>query len=466
MISIGDMPLNQFKRNGCLLFAIALVWTWVHTLFWSNASSGITYDNLLFGVNADWLASVAASTVALVAWALSRALFRARREHIAAARLSLVVCIIMLAGLSLLVAGSVSSLEALRVAGYLLTGLGSGSFMFAIGRAMVGLGNLEIILSVFAGLAVSAALCIVFEAMDQWLVTLCMFAIPFVSFPLLNKALVKQQPDELVESPSRQDGANLRTLTIVMLVSAFAVGLTVGFMGGFGGQGATISLGSSDVVVNRYLINLIICVIALVVLLALGTSYLKSLVALVIGAGALLVANSIFGAGIGQVTHIASLCLFTSLLWSSCGICTSTRHDVRFFAFGIALYQVGQIVGVVLFSMLNLAGQSLPESISLLAAFALLTAGAIILANTNRLSIDSVTSAVDTRQQALAVAAEFGLTEREAEIFSLMVDGLDVEDISNQLFITQGTVRTHTKRIYAKLDVHSKKEALALVKGN
>ncbi len=48
------------------------------------------------------------------------------------------------------------------------------------------------------------------------------------------------------------------------------------------------------------------------------------------------------------------------------------------------------------------------------------------------------------------------LTPRESEILLLMARGLSNADIAEQSFISQGTVKTHVKRILAKLDLHDR----------
>lgn len=55
------------------------------------------------------------------------------------------------------------------------------------------------------------------------------------------------------------------------------------------------------------------------------------------------------------------------------------------------------------------------------------------------------------------------LTRREREVLSLLVDGLDQQGIAANLFISPETARTHVQRILRKLDVHSRREAIALV---
>lgn len=54
------------------------------------------------------------------------------------------------------------------------------------------------------------------------------------------------------------------------------------------------------------------------------------------------------------------------------------------------------------------------------------------------------------------------LSDREIDILKLMVDGLDYKKIAAQLFISPFTVRAHTRKIYEKLHVHSKAQAIQL----
>ena len=54
------------------------------------------------------------------------------------------------------------------------------------------------------------------------------------------------------------------------------------------------------------------------------------------------------------------------------------------------------------------------------------------------------------------------LTDRETEILMLMVDGLDYKKIAEKLFISPLTVRTHTSKIYEKLHVNSKAQAIQM----
>ncbi len=62
--------------------------------------------------------------------------------------------------------------------------------------------------------------------------------------------------------------------------------------------------------------------------------------------------------------------------------------------------------------------------------------------------------------------SEFKLTPRETEILHLLTEGLSFKKIGDKLFISSYTVHSHIKRIYEKLHVHSKTEAVAKVLKN
>lgn len=61
-------------------------------------------------------------------------------------------------------------------------------------------------------------------------------------------------------------------------------------------------------------------------------------------------------------------------------------------------------------------------------------------------------------------AARFGLSQREEEVLRLTVAGYSPARIAEELSISPETVRTHKKRIYAKLDVHRHDELMRVVR--
>jgi DNA-binding NarL/FixJ family response regulator len=57
----------------------------------------------------------------------------------------------------------------------------------------------------------------------------------------------------------------------------------------------------------------------------------------------------------------------------------------------------------------------------------------------------------------------YGLTTREKEILTLLVDGLTMKQIAKGLNVSYHTIDTHLRNIYEKLHVHSRSAAVAKV---
>lgn len=56
----------------------------------------------------------------------------------------------------------------------------------------------------------------------------------------------------------------------------------------------------------------------------------------------------------------------------------------------------------------------------------------------------------------------FGLSSRETEVLSLLVQGTTAPYIAKAFFISEATVRTHIRNIYRKTDIHKKNDLVAL----
>jgi DNA-binding NarL/FixJ family response regulator len=55
---------------------------------------------------------------------------------------------------------------------------------------------------------------------------------------------------------------------------------------------------------------------------------------------------------------------------------------------------------------------------------------------------------------------DYGLSSREKEVLQHLVDGLSKRQIADKLFVSQNTIDTHLRNIYAKLQVNSKVSAV------
>lgn len=85
---------------------------------------------------------------------------------------------------------------------------------------------------------------------------------------------------------------------------------------------------------------------------------------------------------------------------------------------------------------------------------------------------EAIDAACDGRfyiDAALAEGAEYGaedgdltLTERQREILQMFADGYHTDRVAEALGLSSETVRTHTKRILAKLGAHTRTHAVAI----
>ena len=53
-----------------------------------------------------------------------------------------------------------------------------------------------------------------------------------------------------------------------------------------------------------------------------------------------------------------------------------------------------------------------------------------------------------------------GVTRRELEILQLIADGLSNREIAQRLFVSENTVKTHSSRLFEKLDARRRTQAV------
>lgn len=80
----------------------------------------------------------------------------------------------------------------------------------------------------------------------------------------------------------------------------------------------------------------------------------------------------------------------------------------------------------------------------------------------------SFTRSIVVRQDLIPLCCQqlkkrYQLTVRETEILELLARGRDLARMADVLFVSQNTIRSHTRNLYKKLNVHSKQEALDLL---
>lgn len=87
------------------------------------------------------------------------------------------------------------------------------------------------------------------------------------------------------------------------------------------------------------------------------------------------------------------------------------------------------------------------------------------------MGLDNDASVADVREETMRHLAErmgsrFMLSDREVEVLALYALGHTQKRVAEELFISQGTVHAHIKRIYAKTDLHSRQELIDFLQRN
>jgi DNA-binding CsgD family transcriptional regulator len=60
----------------------------------------------------------------------------------------------------------------------------------------------------------------------------------------------------------------------------------------------------------------------------------------------------------------------------------------------------------------------------------------------------------------LTAADQLGLSARELQVLQLMAEGLSNQEIAGRLFVSLNTIKTHSSRIFEKLDVRRRTQAI------
>jgi DNA-binding CsgD family transcriptional regulator/MFS family permease len=66
-------------------------------------------------------------------------------------------------------------------------------------------------------------------------------------------------------------------------------------------------------------------------------------------------------------------------------------------------------------------------------------------------------------KQCALLVRQYRLTARESEVMELIARGNSVAHIAETLIVSENTIRTHSKRLYVKLNIHKRQELLALL---
>ncbi|MEG0374872.1 MAG: helix-turn-helix transcriptional regulator [Raoultibacter sp.] len=198
-------------------------------------------------------------------------------------------------------------------------------------------------------------------------------------------------------------------------------------------------------------------------------------IALPLSAAGFLLLPLIWNAAGGIVNAFAQLGSMVAgiILWC---MLAETAQDTKLppallFPVALVCTNAAQLAGTVI-GFLNAEtlkqGDLVLTTVALVSVYLLLMAALFLfkdktLAGNEDVQVQAATpeETLSARCEEIALAHQF--TPRETEIFQLLAQGYTMPVISEKLFVSENTVKSHVKSIYQKLDIHVRSELIELV---
>ena len=209
-------------------------------------------------------------------------------------------------------------------------------------------------------------------------------------------------------------------------------------------------------------------------------SFLYATIVLTAGIVAMLIATqlSLPDSALSVFESLAAMTLVFSRLvfWVVVVRAFCALREKRLLVAGIAFAGYG-LSSIAWNGLLVAFGSSAELLVSLLVAYALITLIMLVCEKTNkawdpgqgsgvRVDCEGDTLVDSFVQKCTDMAEAYRLSPRETEVFILLAQGNTRQSIQEKLFLSDGTVKTHTKRIYDKLGIHSRQEMFDKLFGN
>lgn len=185
---------------------------------------------------------------------------------------------------------------------------------------------------------------------------------------------------------------------------------------------------------------------------------------------------------IGSVA-VALLAVSFYAVWAvlACVAHKSGASAIKVFGLGYGFAALGATAGVFIGNILHMSPEVNESTVSIVGSLLVVVSVIVALLFLNKrginlLMIPAKSDDVDEKEETFdadvrprfklrcrQIAERHGLSPRETEVMLLMAKGKDAKAISEMLFVSYNTARTHIKNVYAKLDVHNRSEFIAVI---
>lgn len=277
--------------------------------------------------------------------------------------------------------------------------------------------------------------------------------------------------------PSREGASSIRSLYVLVLVIFLVSSVATGFI-----NSGTASYAPSMNTLVRDTLNVIVT-LAIIALIAASKSLERVKFTLVVVLIVLLFSGiflatlfqqSWFTVGIGLMqtskSCVSLLLLMLVLLENSRSDASMTERSLllKFVVPTLASTFISYLIVPLIAEGLGLAYSDFWGVLSLLLGFAL---GVFLFVFLSSLVIRYLPGATSSSETSLgseapagpdatasAMREVYGLTEKEAEVLALLLEGNTYKKIAALMYVSDSTVQSHAKSIYRKVDVHTKQE--------
>ncbi|MGI6105584.1 MAG: helix-turn-helix transcriptional regulator [Raoultibacter sp.] len=352
-----------------------------------------------------------------------------------------------------------------------LLGLSCALMLSAWGRAFGKVSTKTSIPEVFLGSLLGALFGLVASFVPLAQVDLAFRALPFVSaFALLSSA---NSGFDLKSAPMSDVSTQAATLLSFKIVAGTALfGIAAGLMEVFYTEPGMQAI---PTFVIAFLLFVAFALGTLTTLLSdsfgRGTSLNKAyrLAVFIMLVGLFLVPTPVFtdsivtGEAIVLAGYLGLSAVLISLFLVLANI-TNTSTSASF-SRGFAALFAGELFGVLLGNAFFAThiGPGTPYTAIVLAGVLILVSYIFLFTERDFDELSEIVTDTDSFDQRCAMLSEtYGLSNRESEILPFALKGRTSERISQELFISKSTVDTHLRRIYRKMEVHSKQELIDL----
>ncbi len=257
-------------------------------------------------------------------------------------------------------------------------------------------------------------------------------------------------------------------ITAVVAGASFRVFQNLSFLGAFG-ETAWYTFGAAGLVLAALLFTLVSFV------LRMNFNHMIYRFSFVLMAtGCLMCAIAIQSPEWGYSLFCAGYHCFEMLVWCLCSYFVYYRNVSPNWLGGLCVgsLMTGRFLGsIFLFvSQSNFFEITMSATVAIL-MFALMLTALMLANNRNLLEVWGMAKPGDTEDESKLISLccarlskQFSLTKRENEVLEHLVRGATRASISQQLVLSEETIKTHIRHIYQKCDVHSRAELDELVK--